>query len=115
MWPGPPIMGGPGLIKGLQTIAKGWLAYAKWGINNNIHLVNSVLDPVSSANNAGMAKGRVKAEYTKAANEGVKDLAVDAMLGWGAGKLIGSVGKGFGRGAAPEVEQAATSLTKGES
>ncbi|NQX43439.1 RHS repeat-associated core domain-containing protein [Pedobacter steynii] len=111
--PYPPIMGGPGIFFGLKTIAKGWLAYVKWGVNNNIRLVNSVLDPISNANNAGMSKGKVKAEYTKAANEGVRNLVADAMLGWGAGKLIGSVGKGLGRGVALEVGQV-TTLTKGE-
>jgi len=49
-------------------------------------MVNAVLDPISNMNNAGMAKGKVKEEYTKAANEGVKNLATEALLAWGLGK-----------------------------
>jgi len=61
--------------------------------------VASVLNTISNANNVGMAKGMVKAEYTAAANEGVKNLAVGLALGEATGGLLGQIGKGL-KGAA---------------
>lgn len=93
MYPLPTIYGGPAAVKGVQTLIKGYIAYYKWGLKNGINLLNSVLDPISNANNAGMAKGRTKEEYTRAANKGIKSLAVDAMLGGALGKTFGTFGK----------------------
>ncbi|KIO76862.1 hypothetical protein TH53_12190 [Pedobacter lusitanus] len=104
--PGPngtPILGLP-LMKLFLSYQK---AIMKMGMNN----VASVLNTVSNANNAGMAKGKVKAEYTAAANQGVKNLAVGLALGEATGGLLGQIGKGLKGVAGTEVSVAANSGT----
>jgi RHS repeat-associated protein len=98
----PPIYGG-GTVA--LNVLRGHVAYVKWSFNNGVNLINSVLDPISNANNAGMAKGESKAEYTKAANEGVKNLAAEAVLSWRVGKVLSIAGKVFRKGSALEVAE----------
>ncbi|XBK19340.1 RHS repeat-associated core domain-containing protein [Pedobacter lusitanus] len=105
--PGPngtPILGLP-LLKLFVSYQK---AIMKMGMDN----VASVLNTVSNANNAGMAKGKVKEEYTAAANQGVKDLAVGFALGEATGGLLGQIGKGL-KGTSVGAAEATTTLYRG--
>gem|GEM_PF-3424063 len=77
---------------------KGVMTVAKSVVNTAVAVVNSILDPISNANNAGMAKGEIKAEYTRAANEGVKELAVASVLGAGVGKVVTKSAAGILKG-----------------
>ncbi|PWG77924.1 hypothetical protein DDR33_24960 [Pararcticibacter amylolyticus] len=90
-WPyGGPILGGPVLTKNVGEAVR-------FVLNAVTALFNSVSDPISNANNAGMAKGNVKAAYTKAANDGIKQLAAEVAIGAATGKVVGSVAKAFAK------------------
>ncbi|TKC04134.1 RHS repeat-associated core domain-containing protein, partial [Pedobacter polaris] len=110
--PGPVVLGGSATVNGAKKVMS---AYYRFMINMGINNVALVLNTISNANNAGMAKGKVKEEYTRAANEGVKEIAIGFAIGAGTGRVFGQIGKSlFGKSATIGASElsASSSVTK---